>query len=243
MQPLTDRKADQFLLYDASLKGVISFDWLDDGYWKENGTIKATDLGRGSAWFVSTTGKNYVLRHYRRGGWVSHISTDQYIWTGLQNTRAWREWTLLAQLSTYNLPAPIPVAARVIRSGIFYSADLLTIKLENTVSLSDYLKRQELEAINWQEIGRTIRRFHLHQVYHADLNAHNILLDNSNKISLIDFDKGYFRSGSRWYQANLKRLHKSLAKLASKNHSFHFSSKNWQQFLAGYDGDAAKQTN
>jgi 3-deoxy-D-manno-octulosonic acid kinase len=236
--PVVEQKGNQFLLYDASFTGKLTGDWLDSDYWQDKATIEPAGLGRGSAWFISTSQESYVLRHYRRGGLVAHFSTDRYLWTGIKNTRAWREWNLLAQLYSYRLPAPVPVAARVIRSGLFYTADILTIKLNDTMSLSAYLKQDKLSDAGWKEIGKTIRSFHLHQIYHADLNAHNILLDKSGSVSLIDFDKGCVKAGNRWYTGNLNRLHRSLVKLGKESAEFHFNEANWQQLFTGYQAEA-----
>lgn len=233
-QPVTTQDTDRYLLYDAAWSGQLTSAWLDSEYWQDRAEVQPVGLGRGSAWFISTPQQQYVLRHYRRGGWVSRLSTDRYLWTGLENTRAWREWKLLARIYDFQLPAPIPVAARVRRQGLFYTADLLTIKLPATRSLSDCLKTQSLSDELWKEIGKTICRFHQHQIFHADLNAHNILLDNSEKISLIDFDKGCIRAGTGWYADNLQRLHRSLTKLASQLNQFHFDEAAWEQLQNGY---------
>jgi len=233
-QPVTAHDGNQYLLYDKSVSGQLTGEWFDAEFWEKNAEVQSTGLGRGSAWFILTPQEHYVLRHYRRGGWVSRISTDRYIWTGLQNTRAWREWKLLARLYIYKLPAPVPVAARVHRLGLLYTADLLTIKLQAATSLSACLAKQELPGEVWSEIGKTIYRFHQHQIFHADLNAHNILVNESGQVSLIDFDKGYVRTGTRWYADNLQRLNRSLKKLGSQKDEFHFSEEAWQKLSKGY---------
>ena len=100
------------------------------------------------------------------------------------------------------------------------------------------------DALGWQRVGACIRRFHDRGVYHADLNARNILLGNegaseAGKIYLIDFDNGHIRcepndDGQGWKAANLARLLRSLNKFGRLSPGFHFTEDDWQQLLTGY---------
>ena len=65
-----------------------------------------------------------------------------------------------------------------------------------------------------QPVAEVIARMHGLGVWHADLNAYNILLDAQGKAWLIDFDRG--RQGgisARACAANLARLRRSLQKV------------------------------
>ena len=193
-------------------------------------------LGRGTTFFVRIDKNTCVLRHYQRGGFVARLLTDQYFWTGIEQTRAWREWHLLRQLLDKGLPVPRPVAAHVERMGFYYRADLMTLRLDASKSLADCLRKKDLLQEQWRNIGRTVRSFHNAGVYHADLNAHNILLTDSGGVYLIDFDKGEIRNQERgWQQANMDRLERSLLKLSTQISPFHFSKIVWQQLLHGYN--------
>jgi hypothetical protein len=55
-------------------------------------------------------------------------------------------------------------------------------------------------------------------------------------VYLIDFDKGEYRSAGGWRKANLKRLLRSLNKLAGIHKSFSYQEQDWQYLLQGYDG-------
>ena len=80
-----------------------------------------------------------------------------------------------------------------------------------------------------------VRRFHQRGVYHADLNAHNILWTESGEVYLIDFDKGQLRETRRsWQLANLNRLQRSLSKLVQLEQKFHFTQQDWDHLVAGY---------
>ncbi len=135
------------------------------------------------------------------------------------------------------LPVPAPVAASCVRHGMFYRADLITLQLDNVVTLADYLLESECNESGWAAVGSCIRRFHDASVYHADLNARNILLDaESNRVYLIDFDKGAMRYlGDSWKASNLARLHRSLKKFKTLNKVFHFNQHDWDALLHGYN--------
>ena len=152
----------------------------------------------------------------------------------MSHTRAWREWDILSRLWSDGLPVPRPVAARVIFSGLFYRADIITAKLPSPATLVEVLKARALSPLEWQAAGRLIRRFHEAGVYHADMNAHNIVYA-ANRIYLLDFDNARI-CGHKfiWPQRSLRRLHRSLRKSARQNPGFHFSVADWEAFLQAY---------
>ena len=134
------------------------------------------------------------------------------------------------------LPVPRPIAAKVDRNHPWsYQNDILIEQIADAQDLFHYLTKQELTQQQWQLVGKTIKQFHQHGVYHSDLNIHNILLDDNGKMWLIDFDRCEFREPSdTWQQANLDRLKRSLNKELSLNPKFNFSADNWQQLIQGY---------
>ena len=138
-------------------------------------------------------------------------------------------------MQTWDLPAPKPVAYRVVRSGLFYQADLLSSRIENAQDLVAILTERSIADNVWFNIGQTIKSFHDKGIYHHDLNIHNILLDKDNKPWLIDFDQGEQREIKKsWQQANMQRLLRSFRKEQHKLASFYWSEDNWQMLLNGY---------
>jgi len=234
IKPVVERHGQQRIIYDAGASVSISPDWFEPDYWQQQGELTLAGTGRGAAWFIDHQDQRYVLRHYRRGGLVAKISTDRYFWVGLENTRAWSEWKLLAHIQQRGLHGPRPLAARIVRHGLFYSADLLTYRIEDTVSLSEYLAEKKLSVAGWQAIGACIRKFHKAHIYHADLNAHNLLLDDNENVYMIDFDKGRIDQNSCWHRPNLQRLRHSLDKLSRQDRSFNFFDDNWIELERGY---------
>jgi len=73
----------------------------------------AASAGRGNTVFFTLNGDALVLRHYRRGGLIRHISRSHYVFTGFNRTRALREFDLLIRLQEAGLPAPRAYACQV----------------------------------------------------------------------------------------------------------------------------------
>lgn len=223
------------VLYDPAL----SWDWtaarFDPESWAAEGNLLSrSEAGRGAVAFVRARYQVWALRHYRRGGLAARISDDRYVWTGADRTRSFREWRLLAVLRARGLPVPEPVAAAYWRRGASYSADLLTVRIPDARPVSDRLKTGTLSPGQWRELGACIRRFHDAGLCHADLNAHNLLLDDAERPWLLDFDRGRLRAPGRWRRANLDRLHRSLSKIAATLPRARFGPEDWAELMAGY---------
>jgi 3-deoxy-D-manno-octulosonic acid kinase len=197
--------------------------------------------GRGATLFIDCAGQACVLRHYYRGGLIGRLFSDQFFWSGESTTRCFREWLLLEQLFDMGLPVPRPVAARYIRSGFIYRADLITARLPGVESLATRLVRGDVSAEVWARIGECIARFHAAGVWHADLNAHNIQIDAGGQIFLLDFDRGRIRPAARgWQQSNLARLQRSLLKISANSAgAAQFTAGAWRGLVEAYDAALA----
>jgi len=235
VEPVIKRIGTRTVLFDRAVVDDAFNEWFEPRYWRERDRICGTAPGRGSATFVQADNATWVLRHYHRGGFMARFIDDFYVWHGLNASRAFHEWRLLAELFATGLPVPRPIAARVYRRGVYYTADILTVYIENTRSIDAMLHAGEDLGDRWQSIGQTIRRFHDHGVRHSDLNVRNILLDDSDRVFLVDFDKGRVRGPGSWKAANLKRLQRSLRKTALET-GVPYDDEVWQRLEAGYDG-------
>ena len=240
MKAIEVKKYNRYILYDADCVENPEMLGFDADYWASQGAIMGFAEGRGTTFFIQHADKDYVLRRYRRGGMIARVSADKYIWTGLQRTRAWREWHLLTRMQEMGLPVPQPVAVQVVRQGLRYSADIMIRRIPDTSTLAEELEQQALSADTWQNLGKMIRQFHRRGVWHADLNANNVLLNENKQIFLIDFDRGRLRRPSEhWQQANLQRLKRSLLKLQMRTDSFYFTESDWQALLGGYSEESS----
>jgi len=223
------------ILYDAASVPQIDHAWFDPDHWRRGGRLQGRGGGRASASFIDSPAGECVLRHYHRGGMVANVLGDRYLWTGRDNTRSFAEFRLLAHMCGQALPVPVPLAARYVRRGIHYTADLITRRIEQSRTLAECLRAEALDASLAEACGVLVARFHQHGVWHADLNAHNILVtDASNYI--IDFDRGELRKPApAWQQSNLRRLRRSLVKLGAARHGEDVFEKHvWLPLMRGY---------
>ncbi len=230
------QQAETSIVYNGDLVRDDPFSLFDLRQQERRGNIIGFlgGCGRGDAAIVQHSDRNWLVKHYWRGGLAARISEDRYVGLRRGGSRSWREWRLLQELRSLQLPVPAPLAARVQQGYVTYSADLITEHLPHTQTLFHRLLIEPLPGEVWERVGRCIRRFHDHNVCHADLNANNILLARNAAIYLIDFDRCGFRRGGSWRQRNLKRLRASLDKLHKRHPGMHFASGNWRELLAGY---------
>ena len=143
------------ILYDASILRNPQDELFEPAYWRSRNALTETGGGRGSIAVLHGEQGDWVLRHYKRGGWAAKLSTDRYLWTGAERTRCFREWRLLAELWRRGLPVPRPVGARYVHSGLVYQADLITERLASAQTLADAICDAALSQPEWRAIGST----------------------------------------------------------------------------------------
>lgn len=241
------RKGPCTLLCDLQLLAIpqadISADFLESRLLQQaTSTQRIAEGGRGQAWFVEFNGLSAVYRKYLRGGLIARLVKQTYFSLCAENTRSIKEWRLLQWMLEQGLTVPKPVAASVCRWPFsfspLYRAQILVQRIPNVQTLDQLLMQRELTQAQWQSIGECIRKFHNAGIYHADLNANNILLDADGQVYLIDFDKGELRAehddSSVWKAENLQRLKRSLLKQQAVHSNYFFMQENWQLLLEAY---------
>lgn len=189
--------------------GAYLFDATDT----RNHAQEVSEGGRRAAWFVQGQFGEGVLRHYRRGGLMARLSQRHYVWAGKNTTRSFAEFNLLRFMYGQGLPVPRPVAAAWWRNGLTYRAAILVARIPDVKPLANVLDQGHHAAV-----AAAICAIHHAGVWHADLNAYNVLLDESGKAWLIDFDKGRVRPllSPERRRGNLLRLRRSLVKVAGE---------------------------
>lgn len=229
-------EAGAAILFDPGASPQVDEDWFDPDHWRRHGMMEAVRGGRGGALLVDTPAGECVLRHYHRGGAVAAMLGDRYFWNGADRTRCFREFRLLQAIVRLGLPGPLPIAARYRQQGFFYSADLITRRIERAHTLAEHVVSAPLTAEVAREVGALVARFHREGIWHADLNAHNVMVSPAG-MHLIDFDRGRFRrDSSSWRQGNLQRLHRSLVKLGAADiDTPAFEAQVWKSLLAAYE--------
>ena len=235
MNVATARIEGQIILYDADLIEQPEDLTFNVKAWANRSAIIGFAEGRGTTFFVNYLDHEMVLRHYHRGGAISNILYDQYLYLGQNLSRPWREFNLLNKLGAMRLPVPAPVAARIVRKGLLYRADIITHRIKQARNFAQIIEQDDLNQGYWVALGSLIKRFHQKGVYHADLNANNILLDEGGRFYLIDFDKSNIRSiNAKWQNENLDRLKRSLEKIKATTPALNFNEQHWQWSLQGY---------
>lgn len=242
---LSEKNTTWCFLAAATLnKRLFDIEWLH-----QQGLVTgAPKAGRGNTIFLNIDGTELVLREYLRGGLIRHINPRYYLWKGLQQTRAFRELNMLNSCVSKALPVSIGYACKIERRGLFYTASLITYKIKGK-TFADVLANKGIHFndVNvseqvWQSIGKAIARFHNEGIWHADLNAHNILIDNGDngmngdfvEVSLIDFDRAReLPPNAPAMHSNIDRLHRSLLKEAGKG-GYRFDTEGWASLLQAY---------
>ncbi len=120
------------ILYDDTLISEVDENLFDLEFWANDEETRLINKGRGKALLINCQGLPSVLKHYYRGGLVSNFLSETYLWQGKRNARSIKEFMVLQEMFQAGLPVPRPIAARVNRQGIFYTADLITSRIDNS---------------------------------------------------------------------------------------------------------------
>ena len=224
------------ILYDPEVIDPVSDRLFTPAGWDSASVVGGSlrSGGRGTTLYLSGPQGEFVLRQYLRGGMIGGFIRRVYLWTGEENTRAFREWRLLARMHALDLPVPRPAAARYQHSGPFYRAEIITVRIPGIRSLTDRLIDAPGNDDFWRSVGIGIGHFHAAGVDHPDLNAYNVQLDRNDRLWLLDFDRGRIATSGPWRQHNIARFHRSLLKIKGLDNNVNFTPQNWEQFLDGY---------
>lgn len=229
------RQGASLIWHDPASIEDISAGAFDAPHCRPGSRPMATGSGRGQVHVVNVGQATALLRHYRRGGLMARISRDRFLGIDPWASRGMREYLLLRLMRSWRLPVPAPLAARVEQAGPAYRSDIMVGLLPGTRNLVQIMAVTTIPATAWAAIGQAIRRMHDRQVHHADLNAHNLLLDDGGQAWIVDFDKCGVRAGDDWKDANLQRLLRSLRKEKARQPICHWrEDTDWPSLLDGY---------
>jgi 3-deoxy-D-manno-octulosonic acid kinase len=231
--------SDGAILFDAAAVAqapAFASEWFEPDYWRARNAATTASGGRGGITFAHTPCGDWALRHYRRGGMVARIMGDRYLWSAAERTRSFVEFRMLAELSGQGFNVSRPVAARYQRNGVHYRADLITHYIPDAQTLAHCLSGSGIDRALAERVGTGVARLHAVGACHADLNAHNVLID-AHTVWLIDFDRGELREPqASWQLENLARLRRSLIKLGAANEGEPaFEREVWQPLMHAYE--------
>ena len=177
--------------------------------------------GRGTLRRVPFEGNGAVIvRTYRRGGLVRHLTRDLY-WD--RPPRPFAELRTLVEARRRGVPTVEVLGAEVTWAGWgSYRGTLVTREAAGFVDWWRWLQTvpaaAERRAVA-AHVAETVRLMHARGVQHADLNLTNVLVrveDGPPAALILDFDRArMFAAGlpDARRRRNLRRLRRSLSKL------------------------------
>ena len=169
---LTDRQLKQL---------IISFNM-------PTNTVDSVLGGRGSVAIVHLEGiGSVVVKYYTRGGLVRYLVKRRYLRRG--KTRCQIEYEVLQKVRDLGVRAPEPIAYAY-RGGLFYKGWLVTKKINEQQTLAQLSCTDEEHAIIvMKELIAQVSILINNNIFHVDLHPGNVLVDSSDRIFLIDFDR------------------------------------------------------
>jgi len=176
--------------------------------------------GRSSVVFEEINGLgSIVIKHYRRGGLIRYIIKQSYL--KRRKTRGQKEYELLQKARSLGISAPEPIAFAY-RGRMFYQGWLVTREIKQNKTLVKLsLSNEKRTLFIMENVIKQVSKLIKNKILHVDLHPGNVIVDNRDRVYILDFDKGRFFHGkntslrnrylSRWNRAVKKhRLPKIL---------------------------------
>ena len=76
-------KNGQHIRYDSDIFNNLDDVSFNSRVWAQRSSIVGFAEGRGTTFFIQHQDRDFVLRHYQRGGLVTRVSKEKYFWLGL----------------------------------------------------------------------------------------------------------------------------------------------------------------
>ena len=136
-----------------------------------------------------------VVKHYKRGGLLRHLIRHRYLKWGKTRSQSEFDWLQIVRSLGINAPEPLVYAT----SGHwFYRAWLVTREIEEALSLArlsltDDTRTQPVMTSVTEQISLLIDN----SILHVDLHPGNVVVDQKDRVFLLDFDKGHFYRGKK----------------------------------------------
>lgn len=144
--------------------------------------------GRGNVVFgeLSSIGR-VVVKRYLRGGVLRHLVRTKYFRCGA--TRGESEFRLLERARELGVNAPEPLFFAD-KGWPLYDAWLVTREIQGKINFADLCKGHEEKAMSYiKEFVRQLSLLIESKVFHVDLHPGNVVIDQSDKVFILDFDK------------------------------------------------------
>ncbi|MGD9277973.1 MAG: lipopolysaccharide kinase InaA family protein, partial [Desulfobacterales bacterium] len=153
-----------------------------------------------------------VIKHYRRGGIIRHLIKQRYLKCG--KTRCQMEYEQLQKVRSLGINAPEPVAFAY-RGRLFYQCWLVTREIKDHQTLVQIsLSNQEQARMVMQEVVKQVTILIKNKILHVDLHPGNAIVDNQNRVYLLDFDKAgtFLRGKNALRRRYLRRWNRAIQK-------------------------------
>ena len=169
-------------LADRQLKQLITF------FNMPTNTVDSVLGGRSSVATAQLEGiGSVVVKYYTRGGLVRYLVKRRYLRWG--KTRCQIEYEILQKVRGLSVSAPEPIAFAY-RGGLFYKGWLVTKKIKEQQTLAQLSCTDEEHAhIVMKELIDQVSILIKNNIFHVDLHPGNVLVDSSDRVFLLDFDR------------------------------------------------------
>jgi tRNA A-37 threonylcarbamoyl transferase component Bud32 len=220
----------------------------------EDGERRASDLkGRGNLEeFHLPSGQVLIIRRFRRGGLVRHLSKDRF----LDPERPFREIVLSEGLRERGFQTPVIAAARSRRLGFMgFHLELITEQVPGVKSLGRWQAQFRSEGV-YTELQRsmlvvtaqTVCRLHDAGFEHSDLQPENLLWQpaadgQAPYLWILDLDRSKQHADplpERARAQNLWRLWRYVLRRESSSEKT-LNRSDYTRFLVAYEPDRAKR--
>jgi 3-deoxy-D-manno-octulosonic acid kinase len=136
-----------------------------------------------------------VIKYYRRGGAIRYLIKQRYLKCG--KTRSQIEYERLQKVGKLGVNAPEPVAFAY-QGRLFYKCWLVTREIKDHQTLVQISRSNEEQArMVMKAVIKQVSMLIKNKILHADLHPGNVIVDNQNRVYLLDFDKGGVFSGEK----------------------------------------------
>lgn len=157
-----------------------------------------------------------VIKYFRRGGLIRHFTRQRYLKLG--ETRPQLEFEMLEEMKKIGVSAPSPVAWAYKKEGFFfYTGWLVMQEIKKQQSLAEVSKKDSERAkYILKKTAAQLSILIKNKILHVDLHPGNVLVDPTDHVYLIDFDKA---KKSRMENNRLKLFYLERWKRAVKKHN------------------------